>query len=257
MEHADPTSQPGTETRGQALLDMLARAQVGDRQAREQVVEANLRLVRSIAGRFLSSGQEADDLFQIGCLGLLKAVDRFDLSLGLQFSTYAVPLIIGEIRRYLRDTGPVKVSRDMKHLAREGRRKQEELAKSLGRDPTPTEVAAALGVDVERLLEALDSAVAPVSINEVIHQGDGDPVFLLDSLSESPRGDGEGPWFEHLAVRQAMERLDPRQREILRLRFFHDLSQTQVSDRLGVSQVHISRLERRALGQLRQYLGAS
>lgn len=256
MEQAHPTDLPGAETRGQPLLEMLARAQAGDREARERVVEANLRLVRSIVGRFLNSGQDADDLFQIGCLGLLKAVDRFDLSLGLQFSTYAVPLIIGEVRRYLRDTGPVKVSRDLKHLAREGRRKQEELAQALGRDPTPAEVAAALGVDVERLLEALDSAVAPASIHEVIHQGDGDPVFLLDSLSDAPRTEGEGPWFEHLAVRQAMDRLDPREREILRLRFFHDLSQTQVSSRLGVSQVHISRLERRALGQLRQYLGS-
>ncbi|MCL5677582.1 MAG: SigB/SigF/SigG family RNA polymerase sigma factor [Firmicutes bacterium] len=252
--HLTPPARLRNET--VPLAELLARAQAGDQNARDQVVEANLRLVRSIAGRFLSSGQEPEDLFQIGCLGLLKAVDRFDLSLGLQFSTYAVPLIIGEIRRHLRDSGSIKVSRDLKHLAWEGRRKQEELAKSLGRDPTVAEVAGALSVPVERLVEAMDGAAPPASIHEVIHQKDGSPVFLLDSLSADPKGEGDPPWFERLAVRQALERLDPREREILRLRFFHDLSQTQVSSRLGVSQVHISRLERRALGQLRQYLGS-
>lgn len=241
----------------ESLIDLLARAQGGDAEARDRVVEANLRLVRSVAGRFIGSGRESEDLFQIGCLGLLKAVDRFDLSLGVQFSTYAVPLIIGEIRRYLRDSGPIKVSRGLKHLAWEGRRKQEELAKNLGRDPTVTEVAEALSVPVDRLVEAMDGLVPPASIHDVIHQGDGDPVFLLDRLSTDPEEEGEPPWFERLAVRQALERLDPREHEILRLRFFHDLSQTQVSSRLGISQVHVSRLERRALGLLRQYLGAS
>lgn len=251
------TSAPEPRAPAESLTELLARAQAGDLAARDRVVEANLRLVRSIVGRFLSSGQDPEDLFQVGCLGLLKAVDRFDLSLGLQFSTYAVPLIIGEIRRHLRDSGPVKVSRDLKRLAWEGRRKHEALAKSLGRDPTVAEVAEALSVPVDRLVEAMDGAAPPASIHDVIHQEDGDPVFLLDSLSADPKDEADPPWFERLAVRQALERLDPREYEILRLRFFHDLSQVQVSSRLGISQVHVSRLERRALGHLRQYLGAT
>ncbi len=234
-------------------------AAVGGMEAvRSRAIEANLPLVHSIVRRFLASGQEGDDLFQIGCIGLVKAVDRFDSTLGLQFSTYAVPVIIGEIRRYLRDSGTIKVSRDLKRLAWEGRRKQEELAKALGRDPTLQEVAGAMQVPVERLLEALDSIATPASIHEVVHQGDGEPVLLLDSLAEGGmrQGGGEGAWFEHLALREAMEQLPEREREILRLRFFGDMTQTQISSRLGVSQVHVSRLERRALSQLREYLAA-
>lgn len=227
-----------------------------DEAARNRAIEANLPLVHSIVRRFLASGQEGDDLFQIGCVGLMKAVDRFDPTVGVQFSTYAVPVIIGEIRRFLRDSGTIKVSRDLKHLAWESRRKQEELAKALGRDPTPQEVAGALQVPVDRLLEALDSTTAPASIHEVVHQGDGDPILLLDSLADQTTREGDSVWFEHMALRQAMEQLPEREREILRLRFFGDLTQTQISSRLGVSQVHISRLERRALTQLREYLAA-
>lgn len=249
---AGPTPPEGPGS----LRSLLEQARAGDEAARAQVAEANLPLVKSIVRRFLASGQDGDDLFQIGSVGLLKAMDRFDPQLGLQFSTYAVPVIIGEIRRFLRDSGTIKVSRDLKHLAWEGRRKQEELAKSLGRDPTPAEVAETLSVPVERLLEALDSVMTPTSIHEVIHQGDGDPVLLLDSLAAEGGREGEGSWFEHLALRQAMEQLPAREREILRLRFFQDLTQTQISARLGLSQVHISRLERRALSQLRENLAA-
>lgn len=235
---------------------LVERAQSGDREARDQLVEANLRLVRSLATRFASTGSDPEDLFQLGCIGLLKAVDRFDLSYEVRFSTYAVPLILGEIRRHLRDDGPLRVSRGLKQLAHQARRARETLANQFGRDPTVAEIAHLLGSSAEEILEALDGARAPTSIHQTIHQGDGDPIYLLDQLAadDSTR---EGMWLDRVALREGLLRLGPREQRIILLRFFRDKTQTEVAAILGCSQVQVSRLERRALDQIRRHMTAS
>ncbi len=234
---------------------LVARAQNGDQSARAALIENNLRLVRSIIARFSGNGREADDLFQLGCIGLLKAVDRFDLSFQVQFSTYAVPMILGEIRRHLRDDGPIRVSRTLKQLAQNAHRVREELAKDLGRDPTVAEVAAGLQAPVEEVVEALECNRPPASIYEPIYTGDGDPIVLGDQLhDQSP---GEPVWLDRVALREGLARLGERDRAILMLRYFRDRTQVEVAQLLGISQVQVSRLERRALAQIRTYLSGA
>ena len=235
-------------------LALLRRAREGDTAARDRAVEANLRLVHSIVARFAASGHDPEDLFQIGCVGLVKAVDRFDLSLGLQFSTYAVPMIIGEIRRYLRDTGPLKVSRSLKQLAIQAKKKREELTCELSREPTVPEIAQALGVSREDLVEAMEGLLQPSSFFEVTHEGDGDPIFLIDQIAAA--GDEESDQIDRLALREVLRKMDPRDRQIILLRYFREKTQAQVAEFLGVSQVQISRLERRALQNMRNLLPA-
>lgn len=235
---------------------LIERAQNGDQEAREEVVQGNLRLVHSLVARFAAAGQEAEDLFQIGCIGLLKAVDRFDLSYDVRFSTYAVPLILGEIRRHLRDDGPLRVSRSLKVLAMQARKATEGLRADLGREPAVSEVAAQLGVSVDELVEALEGVRPPASIHQQVHEGEGDPIFLLDKLCAASEG-GEGRWIDRVALRDGLSRLDPRERTVIMLRFFRDRTQAEVASLLGVSQVQISRLERRALEQIRQFLSAA
>ncbi|BDG59957.1 RNA polymerase sporulation sigma factor SigF [Caldinitratiruptor microaerophilus] len=250
---AQYTSPPAPESpRGDGeIRDLIARAQRGDREARSRLVEANLKLVRSIAGRFAASGRDPEDLFQLGCIGLLKAVDRFDLHYDVRFSTYAVPMILGEIRRHLRDDGPLRVSRSLKALAQQVYRVQDDLSKELGREPTVAELAARLGVPVEEIVAALEGSRPPASIQEPIHEGDGDPIFLGDQLTE---GDVEPAWLDRVALREGIRRLPEREREVLLLRYFRDKTQVEVARLLGISQVQVSRLERRALAQVRRYL---
>lgn len=240
----------------EVVRELVRRAQAGDKAARDRLVEANLRLVRSLVSRFAATSADPEDLFQLGCIGLLKAVDRFDLSYDVRFSTYAVPLILGEIRRYLRDDGPIRVSRSLKQLAQASRRAREKLAAALGRDPTIAEIAQELGVSPEDVVEAMDGARAPASIHQTVHESDGDPIFLLDQLAagESHR---EGQWVDHVALRESLKRLDPREREVILLRFFRDKTQTEVAAILGCSQVQVSRLERRAIEHIRQFMSAS
>jgi RNA polymerase sporulation-specific sigma factor len=250
------TEQERLQSRGwpdEAVRELIGRAQDGDEAARAELVEANLRLVRSIVARFAAAGHDADDLFQIGCIGLLKAVDRFDLRFDVRFSTYAVPLILGEIRRHLRDDGPLRVSRQLKLLAQQARREADRLRAERGREPALDELAAALGVRTDLLVEALESARAPTSIHQTLHEGDGEPVFLLDKLGGEGEG-GETGLVDRLAVRVCLSQLESRERAVIVLRFFRDMTQTQVAALLGVSQVQISRLERRALAQIRQLL---
>ncbi|HYG59362.1 MAG TPA: SigB/SigF/SigG family RNA polymerase sigma factor, partial [Symbiobacteriaceae bacterium] len=196
------------------------------------------------------------DLYQLGCIGLLKAVDRFDLSYDVRFSTYAVPLILGEIRRHLRDDGPMRVSRGLKQLAQQVRKAQERLAGDLGREPTIPEIATALGVSPEEVVEALDGARAPTSIHQTVHEGEGDPIFLLDQLSSAEEG-REGQWVDRVALREGLALLEPREQAVILLRFFRDKTQTEVASILGCSQVQVSRLERRALEHIRRYMSAS
>lgn len=238
------------------VRDLISKAQNGEKEARDLLVEANLRLVRSLVSRFSSTSADLEDLFQLGCIGLLKAVDRFDLRYDVRFSTYAVPLILGEIRRHLRDDGPLRVSRGLKQLAGQARKVQEKLSGELGREPTVSEVAAALGVTPEEVVEAMDGARAPTSIHQTVHEGDGDPIYLLDQLSTEADG-REGQWIDHVALREGLSQLEPREQRVLMLRFFADRTQTEVAELLGCSQVQVSRIERRALEQIRRFMDAS
>jgi RNA polymerase sporulation-specific sigma factor len=253
------TEERALEERGWPDLvvrELVKRAQQGEKEARDRLVEANLRLVRSLVARFVSTSADPEDLFQLGCIGLLKAVDRFDLSYDVRFSTYAVPLILGEIRRYLRDDGPLRVSRSLKQLAQLARKSREKLAGEFGRDPTIAEIASDLGVSTEQLVEAMDGARAPASIHQTVHESDGDPIYLLDQLAteESQR---EGQWVDRVALREGLSHLEPREQAVILLRFFRDKTQTEVAAILGCSQVQVSRLERRALEHIRQFMSAS
>lgn len=236
----------------QLVRELIARAQTGDAVARDQLVEGNLRLVRSLVGRFGSTGADPEDLFQLGCIGLLKAVDRFDLSFDVRFSTYAVPLILGEIRRYLRDDGPLRVSRSLKQLAGQARKTEEQLAAQLGREPTVAELAQATGVSTDVLVEALEGARAPASIHQTVHQGDGEPIYLVDQLASDL--DREGQVVNRVLLREGISSLEPREQRVLFLRFFRDKTQAEVAAMLGCSQVQVSRLERRALEQIRRFV---
>lgn len=240
----------------EVVKELVARAQQGDKAARDRVVVANLRLVRSLAARFSASGADPEDLFQLGCIGLLKAVDRFDLGFNVRFSTYAVPLILGEIRRHLRDDGPIRVSRSLKVLAQQVRRRRDQLAARLGREPTVAEIAAELKVAPEDVLEALDGVRPPASIHQTVHQGEGDPIYLLDQLA-SQDSNREGLWLDRVALRESLARLEEREKQVILLRFFRDKTQTEVAAMLGCSQVQVSRLERRALAQIRGSMSAS
>lgn len=230
---------------------LIARAQAGHDEAREQLVAANLGLVRHVLKRFSGRGFEDEDLYQLGCMGLVKAINNFNLSMPVRFSTYAVPMILGEIQRYLRDSGPVKVSRRFKQLAFKADRLREELTREQGREPTFAELAAGLGADPEELVDALEAVQRPTSIYKEVGDGEGDSLVLLDRLEAEG---GREDWFEKLALRDALSRLEPRLQTIVKLRFFRDLTQAQVGEKLGISQVQVSRLERQALDEVRRLM---
>lgn len=222
---------------------LIKQSQEGDQTARDTIVEKNMRLVWSVVQRFLNRGYEADDLFQIGSIGLLKSVDKFDLSYDVRFSTYAVPMIIGEIQRFIRDDGTVKVSRSLKETGNKVRKAKDELSKSLGRTPTISEVAEFLDVAVEDVIMAQDAVRAPQSIHETVYENDGDPITLLDQISDH----SENKWFDKIALKDIMDKLDERERLIVYLRYFKDQTQSEVADRLAISQVQVSRLEKKIL----------
>ncbi|ANC77746.1 MULTISPECIES: RNA polymerase sporulation sigma factor SigF [Bacillaceae] len=222
---------------------LIKQSQDGDQSARDTIVEKNMRLVWSVVQRFLNRGYEADDLFQIGSIGLLKSVDKFDLSYDVRFSTYAVPMIIGEIQRFIRDDGTVKVSRSLKETGNKVRKAKDELSKKLGRTPTISEVAEFLEIAVEDVIMAQDAVRAPQSIHETVYENDGDPITLLDQISDH----SENKWFDKIAVKDIMDKLDERERLIVYLRYFKDQTQSEVADRLAISQVQVSRLEKKIL----------
>jgi len=238
------------------VRDLVQRAQSGEHSARDRLVEANLRLVRSLAARFASTSADPEDLFQLGCIGLLKAVDRFDLSYDVRFSTYAVPLILGEIRRHLRDDGPLRVSRGLKQLAQQVRKMRERLGAERGQEPTIADIARELGVPLEDVIEAMDGVRTPASFHQTVHEGDGDPIYLLDQLT-SDDSNREGHLLDRVALREGLARLEPREQSVIMLRFFRDMTQTEVARILGCSQVQVSRLERRALERIRSHMSAS
>ncbi len=229
---------------------LIEASQKGDEEARNRLVRHNIRLVWSVVQRFLNRGYEAEDLFQIGCIGLLKAVDKFDLSYDVKFSTYAVPMIIGEIQRFLRDDGMVKVSRSLKELANRIRKVKDDLAKELGRVPTVSEIAAEMGVSPEEIVFAREANRTPASIHETVYENDGDPITLMDQIAD----ESEEAWFDKITLNEAVNRLSQRERLIVYLRFFKDQTQSEVAKRLGISQVQVSRLEKKIIQKIRQEL---
>lgn len=232
------------------VKELIARSQEGDVQARELLVNSNIRLVWSVVQRFINRGYEADDLFQIGCIGLLKAVDKFDLNYDVKFSTYAVPMIIGEIQRFLRDDGTVKVSRSLKETANKVRRTKDELYKQFGRSPTVAEVAQTIGITPEEVVFAQEASRAPSSIHETVFENDGDPITLIDQIAD----DSLGKWFDKIALREAIDKLSDREKLIVYLRYYKDQTQSEVAERLSISQVQVSRLEKRILQTIRDQI---
>ncbi|MHB1627523.1 MAG: RNA polymerase sporulation sigma factor SigF [Bacilli bacterium] len=248
MEHGVAREYPKlTDERVRALI--LA-SQDGDAAARDELVLNNQRLVWAVVQRFLGRGYEPEDLFQIGCIGLMKAIDKFDLQYEVKFSTYAVPMIIGEIQRFLRDDSTVKVSRSLKELARHIRRKRDDLAKELGRQPQINEVAESLGIAPAEVVLAQEAMRAPASIHETVFENDGDPIYLMDQIADAE----QDKWFEKLALHDALSRLPEREQLIIHMRFFEDKTQSEVADVLHISQVQVSRLEKRILQQIRETL---
>lgn len=232
----------------QALFEKIKQ---GDKEAREKFINGNLRLVLSIIGRFASRGENPDDLFQVGCIGLIKALDNFDTEQGVQFSTYAVPMIIGEIRRYLRDYNSIRVSRSVRDTAYRALQVKEKKTALLGREPTIEEIAKELEKPKEEIVFALDAICEPVSLFEPVYHDGGDTVYIMDQISDEKNDEN---WIEHIVLREAMEHLNKKEREILDLRFFHGRTQTEVAEEIGISQAQVSRLEKSAINHMRKYV---
>ncbi|CAM3964233.1 RNA polymerase sporulation sigma factor SigF [Lederbergia lenta] len=232
------------------VKEYIKRSQAGDQGARDLLVERNVRLVWSVVQRFLNRGYEPDDLFQIGSIGLLKSVDKFDLSYDVKFSTYAVPMIIGEIQRFIRDDGTVKVSRSLKELGNRIRRARDDLTKQYGKTPTVNEIAAYLDVSREEIVMAQDAGRSPASIHETVYENDGDPITLMDQIADQ---NGQ-KWFDNIALKEAIRGLGERERLIVYLRYYKDRTQTEVAERLGISQVQVSRIEKKILEQMKEHM---
>lgn len=229
---------------------LIAESQAGCQHSRDIIVSKNTRLVWSVVQRFLNRGYEAEDLFQIGCIGLIKSVDKFDLSYDVKFSTYAVPMIIGEIQRFLRDDGTVKVSRSIKETGNKIRKMKDELSKTYGRVPTVAEIAEKLEISPEEVVFAQEASRSLSSIHETVYENDGDPITLLDQIADQ----SETKWFDKIALKEAIRHLNERERLIVYLRYFKDQTQSEVADRLGISQVQVSRLEKKILKQIKDQM---
>ena len=234
------------------VKELIRQSQEGNQKARDLIVEKNMRLVWSVVQRFLNRGYEPDDLFQIGSIGLLKSEDKFDLSYDVKFSTYAVPMIIGEIQRFIRDDGSLKVSRSLKETANRIRKAKDELSKQLGRVPKLNEIAEYLDIPPEEVVMAQDAGRSPASIHETVYENDGDPIALIDQIADQ----NEHKWFDKIALEEAIRRLDERERLIVFLRYYKDQTQTEVAERLGISQVQVSRLEKKILEQMKERMDA-
>ena len=227
---------------------LLHRAKDGDAAAREKLVEGNLRLVLSVIQRFSGRGENADDLFQVGCVGLLKAIDNFDTSQNVRFSTYGVPMIIGEIRRFLRDNNALRVSRSLRDTAYRAMQSREQLEKKLGREPTVEEIARQAGMSRREVAAALESVVEPLSLEEPVYADGGDAVYVIDQVRDP---DSEDSWISGLQFRQTVAGLTPREKRIMELRYLKGKTQMEVAKEIGISQAQVSRLEKAALGQFR------
>lgn len=231
------------------VRNLIYESQQGDQIARDTLVERNVRLVWSVVQRFMNRGYDPEDLFQIGSIGLIKSIDKFDLSYEVRFSTYAVPMIIGEIQRFIRDDGTVKVSRKLKELGNKIRVTKEDLTKKLNRSPTVNEVADILDISPEEVSQALEAAKYPQSIHETVYENGGEPITLLDQIA-----DEEKHWYKKLSLEEAMNHLTERERLIVYLRYYKDQTQSEVAERLSISQVQVSRLEKRILEQMKEQM---
>ena len=229
---------------------LLARAKDGDSLAREKLVEGNLRLVLSVIQRFAGRGENADDLFQVGCVGLLKAIDNFDISQNVRFSTYGVPMIIGEIRRYLRDNSSIRVSRSMRDTAYRVLQAREKLQREQQREPTVEQIAHELGIRREEVVFAMDAVCDPVSLFEPIYSDGGDTMCVMDQVRDNKNTDED--WLEQIALKEAMSRLSERERQILALRYSDGKTQMEVSGEIGISQAQVSRLEKNAIKSIKK-----
>ncbi len=234
-----------TEKEKCALID---KAKNGDKQARETLVMGNLRLVLSVIQRFSNRGENLDDLFQVGCIGLMKAIDNFDTSHDVRFSTYAVPMIIGEVRRYLRDNNPVRVSRSMRDTAYHAMQVRERLSNELDREPTVEEIAKEMGKPKSEIVIALEAIVEPVSFYEPVYSNGGDTIYLMDQLGDN---ESDGDWIDEISIKEALKNLPPREKKILSMRFMRGMTQTEVAEEIGISQAQVSRLEKSAINTIK------
>ena len=232
------------------VMELLRRSQAGDMEAREQLICGNLRLVLSVIQRFLGRGENVDDLFQVGCIGLIKAIDRFDLSQMVKFSTYGVPMIIGEVRRFLRDDKSIRVSRSMRDIAYRVMQAREHLMADSQREPTVEQIAKYLDIPREDVVMAMDAIVDPVSLYDPIYSDADDTVCVMDQVKDSRNSDEH--WLEHISLKDAIARLDDRQRNILALRFCQGKTQMEVSAEIGISQAQVSRLEKGAIACIKR-----
>ena len=239
---------------GAECQQLLVRAQNGDEQARSALVEGNLRLVLSVLQRFSGRGASMDDLFQVGCIGLLKAIENFDVGLGLRFSTYGVPMIAGEIRRFLRDGSPVRVSRSLRDTAYHVLQAKEKLTAASGREPTEDEIAQALGIKRQDVVFARAAISDPVSLYEPIYSDSGETLCVMDQLGDKRNTDEQ--WLEQIALSNAVDTLDAREKRILALRYYAGRTQTEVASDIGISQAQVSRLEKNAISKIKKCMQA-
>ena len=229
--------------------ELLCRMHSGDKSARDELINGNLRLVLSVVQRFTNRGENPDDLFQVGCIGLIKAIDNFDINQNVRFSTYAVPMIIGEIRRYLRDNNSMRVSRSIRDVAYHAMQENEMLVAKLGRDPTVEEIAKAMNMKKEEIVLALEAIVEPVSLYEPVFSDGGDTIYVMDKLGDS--GD-DGSWLDEIIFRESVENLPEREKNILYLRFLKGKTQMEVAGEIGISQAQVSRLEKGAIEAIKR-----
>ena len=234
--------------------ELLLRAKEGDTEAREELIIGNLRLVLSVISKFASRSESANDLFQVGCIGLIKAIDNFNTDLDVRFSTYAVPMIIGEIRRYLRDNNSVRISRSMRDLAYRALQVKEQISVTKQRDATLQEIATALGESEAAVGAAMEAIVEPVSLyDSVFSDGGEDSMFVIDKLRASD-GESDEEWVESITLREALKKLSPREMNIIARRFYKGRTQMEIADEIGISQAQVSRLEKGAIEKLRKYM---
>jgi RNA polymerase sporulation-specific sigma factor len=238
--------------KNEEMRNLFQAMQAGDAEARSKLIQGNLRLVLSVIQRFSNRGEYVDDLFQVGCIGLIKSIDNFDLSQNVRFSTYAVPMIIGEIRRYLRDNNPVRVSRSLRDIAYKALQVREKLLLDNSAEPSVMQIAETLDVPREEVVFALDAIQEPVSLFEPIYNDGGDPILVMDQLSDEKNNDQQ--WLEEIAIKEAMKKLNQREKHIVNLRFFAGKTQMEVAEEIGISQAQVSRLEKEALKQLKKYI---
>ncbi|AOT68453.1 RNA polymerase sporulation sigma factor SigG [Geosporobacter ferrireducens] len=234
------------------MRQLFSKIHQGDLSAREEFIQGNLRLVLSVIQRFNNRGEHVDDLFQVGCIGLIKAIDNFDLSQNVKFSTYAVPMIIGEIRRYLRDNNSIRVSRSLRDTAYKALQIRDQLINKNAKEPTISEIAKELNIPREEVVFALDAIQDPISLFEPIYHDSGDAIFVMDQVSDEKSEDET--WLEGIALREALRKLSDREKLILTLRFFEGRTQMEVAEEIGISQAQVSRLEKTALKHMRKHI---